>query len=102
MDGRWATVGSSNIDPFSLLLAREANVVVRDTGFAARLRESLLHAMEKDAVEITPAGFKRSSLFARAMRWTANWSSVNSSFISRASCPRRACAPAAWCARVAR
>jgi hypothetical protein len=28
--GHWATVGSSNIDPFSLLLAREANVVVRD------------------------------------------------------------------------
>ena len=28
VDGRWATVGSSNLDPFSLLLAREANVAV--------------------------------------------------------------------------
>ena len=28
IDGHWATVGSSNIDPFSLLLSREANVVV--------------------------------------------------------------------------
>ena len=27
IDNEWATVGSSNIDPFSLLLAREANVV---------------------------------------------------------------------------
>ncbi|TAN74754.1 MAG: cardiolipin synthase ClsB, partial [Gallionella sp.] len=27
VDGQWATVGSSNIDPFSLLLAREANLV---------------------------------------------------------------------------
>ena len=30
VDDRWATVGSSNIDPYSLLMAREANVFVRD------------------------------------------------------------------------
>ncbi|MFX5839798.1 phospholipase D-like domain-containing protein, partial [Acinetobacter baumannii] len=30
-DRPWATVGSSNLDPLSLLLAREANVVVEDT-----------------------------------------------------------------------
>jgi cardiolipin synthase len=41
----WATVGSSNIDPFSLLLAREANVVVFDARFAATLRERLLASM---------------------------------------------------------
>src|SRR5690606_8307328 len=34
IDDHWATVGSSNIDPFSLLVAREANVAVRDRGFA--------------------------------------------------------------------
>ena len=33
--GRVATVGSSNLDPISLLLAREANVFVRDDAFAA-------------------------------------------------------------------
>jgi cardiolipin synthase len=38
IDEDWATVGSSNIDPFSLLLAREANVVVRDAAFAGCLR----------------------------------------------------------------
>ena len=27
VDDHWATVGSSNIDPYSLLMAREANVV---------------------------------------------------------------------------
>lgn len=37
VDGAWATVGSSNIDPLSLLLNLEANVVLRDAGFAARL-----------------------------------------------------------------
>ena len=35
IDGHWATVGSSNIDPFSLLLSREANVVVDDEEFGA-------------------------------------------------------------------
>ncbi len=39
IDGDWATVGSSNIDPLSLLLNLEANVVVRDAGFAAALAE---------------------------------------------------------------
>ena len=37
VDGIWATVGSSNIDPLSLLVNLEANVVVLDAGFAARL-----------------------------------------------------------------
>jgi cardiolipin synthase len=41
----WATVGSSNIDPFSLLLAREANVVVFDAVFAAAVRERVLASM---------------------------------------------------------
>lgn len=37
VDGLWATVGSSNIDPLSLLVNLEANVVVQDDGFAATL-----------------------------------------------------------------
>lgn len=37
VDEAWATVGSSNIDPLSLLLNLEANVVVRDAGFTAKL-----------------------------------------------------------------
>jgi cardiolipin synthase A/B len=45
IDGRWATVGSSNLDPLSLLLAREANVVIEDRPFAAQLRERLVRAI---------------------------------------------------------
>ena len=52
VDGQWATVGSSNIDPFSLLLAREANLAVQDAGFAGELRASLLAAIANDAVRI--------------------------------------------------
>jgi cardiolipin synthase len=52
IDRHWATVGSSNIDPYSLLLAREANVVIEDEGFAAQLRESLLAAMSEGAAQV--------------------------------------------------
>jgi cardiolipin synthase A/B len=44
----WATVGSSNLDPLSLLLAREANIVVLDPPFARELRERLTQAMAQD------------------------------------------------------
>ncbi len=41
VDDGWATVGSSNIDPLSLLLNLEANAVVRDAAFAVELRQRL-------------------------------------------------------------
>jgi cardiolipin synthase len=44
IDEHWATVGSSNLDPFSLLLALEANVVVDDENFAKKLKQSLEEA----------------------------------------------------------
>ncbi|MDO8931556.1 MAG: cardiolipin synthase ClsB [Rhodocyclaceae bacterium] len=70
-DQLWATVGSSNIDPFSLLLAREANVVVRDAGFAQRLRASLLQAIGDGAAEVRTDDLRRRSLAARALSWFA-------------------------------
>ena len=42
------TVGSFNIDPFSLFLAREANLIVHDADFAADLRGSLLRSIKRD------------------------------------------------------
>lgn len=42
-DGEWATVGSSNLDPLSLSLNLEANVIVRDRSFNAQLQERLDH-----------------------------------------------------------
>ncbi|RYZ00176.1 MAG: cardiolipin synthase ClsB [Comamonadaceae bacterium] len=58
IDGRWATVGSSNIDPLSLLLAREANVVVEDPAFATRLRERLLRAVTQEGEAMVPAHYE--------------------------------------------
>jgi cardiolipin synthase len=62
VDGRWATVGSSNIDPLSLLMAREANIVVGDPGFAQALRAALEAAIEQGSEPV-----RRESLAAR--RW---------------------------------
>jgi len=45
VDGTWATVGSSNIDPLSLLLNLEANAVVQDAAFAQLLGQRLDAAM---------------------------------------------------------
>jgi cardiolipin synthase len=42
---QWFTLGSSNIDPFSLLLAREANVIVQDDAMAAVLRARIEQAI---------------------------------------------------------
>lgn len=49
VDAHWATVGSSNIDPFSLLLAREANLVVDDAALAGDLRQRLDQAISQSA-----------------------------------------------------
>jgi len=65
IDGDWATVGSSNIDPFSLLLSREANVVVRDAAFAGQLRASLQTALDGAAREIRIADQRRRSWLSR-------------------------------------
>jgi len=54
VDEKWVTVGSSNLDPFSLLLAREANVVTNDVALAQALRQSLDQAMDLGANRVDP------------------------------------------------
>ena len=67
VDEYWATVGSSNIDPFSLLLAREANLVVRDTGFAESLRTSLLHEIKQGAHQVAQATWRKQGIWRRLL-----------------------------------
>jgi cardiolipin synthase len=54
VDGKWLTVGSSNLDPFSLLLAREANVVAHNPPMAQALQASLVDAMERNSDRVDP------------------------------------------------
>jgi len=71
VDDRWSTVGSSNIDPFSLLLAREANVVIDDAQLAAELRDSLGNAMVQGAVELRHEDWHRLPRLRRIASWFA-------------------------------
>jgi cardiolipin synthase A/B len=69
--GAMATVGSSNLDPLSLLLAREANVFVRDDKFAAELRSQLLVAMSQQGRRVEPESHMHRPLFTRMASWAA-------------------------------
>jgi cardiolipin synthase len=67
IDGRWATVGSSNLDPLSLLLAREANVVVEDEAFASQLRARLTQAIADHGLVMDPNRYARRPLTERVL-----------------------------------
>ena len=71
IDDRWATVGSSNIDPYSLLMAREANVFVRDRGFASELKQSLADMVKAGARPVAPQHWKSRSRLYKAAIWVA-------------------------------
>jgi cardiolipin synthase len=74
VDEAWATVGSSNIDPLSLLLNLEANVVVRDPGFARALAarfESAFAVSREVSLQPAQAGW-RGWLRRAGVAWAAN------------------------------
>ena len=72
IDDDWATVGSSNIDPLSLLLNLEANVIVRDAGFAAELSAQFEAALAA-SVEIDPAQKYRPGVLGALRRGVVAW-----------------------------
>lgn len=69
VDERWATVGSSNIDPFSLMLAQEANVVVDDIEFTTALRDSIKRAIEQGATRMEKTRWANEPLRRRFFTW---------------------------------
>jgi cardiolipin synthase len=71
IDGRWATVGSSNIDPYSLLMSREANLFVRDPYFAGQLREELARVIEQGARPVGPQRWAHRPRVYKAIIWIA-------------------------------
>lgn len=71
VDDRWATVGSSNLDPISLLLAREANVVTTDRRFALALRRRLEQLMQEQGAPLELAALRRRSWADKARDWLA-------------------------------
>lgn len=62
-----AVVGSSNLDPFSLLLAREANVIVDDQPWAWELKSRLEEAILRGGKFIRPLEYERRGLLRRGV-----------------------------------
>ena len=81
VDERWSTVGSSNLDPLSLSLNLEANVIVRDAGFTQQLWERMDHLMRHcckriDAADLDEwSGWRlvRSFFVFHLLRWYPRW-----------------------------
>lgn len=71
IDGHWATVGSSNLDPLSLLLAREANVVIEGGAFAKQLRGCLLREVALHDCRIDQTTHAQRPLVKRMLDWFA-------------------------------
>ena len=69
IDNNWATVGSSNIDPFSMLLAREANIIVQDTVFASELRAEIIASIKKDAYQVSAKEWMQGNTAKRFISW---------------------------------
>lgn len=53
MDDKWSTVGSSNLDPLSLSLNLEANLIIEDEFFNKLLFENLTRLLNRDCEQLT-------------------------------------------------
>lgn len=81
VDDEWSTVGSSNLDPLSLALNLEANMIIRDKAFNHQLHERLAHLMEHACTQVKPSpkgrweGLRlvRGYLVFHLMRWFPAW-----------------------------
>ena len=71
VDDDWRTVGSSNLDPLSLSLNLEANVVLRDRAFTDCLRGRLQHLIDHDC---------RPARVPPPSRWSL-WPQLRSAFV---------------------
>ncbi len=71
MDDHWATVGSSNLDPLSLALNLEANVVIRDRAFNQLLGERLGHLMQNACKQVK----------LEDVTETGRWATIRSFFV---------------------
>ena len=69
IDEHWATVGSSNLDPFSLLLSLEANVLVDDENFAKILKHRLMQGIKNGARPILRSRWRNRPIHLRLANW---------------------------------
>jgi cardiolipin synthase len=68
VDREWSTIGSSNLDPLSLTLNLEANVIVRDRGFNEHLHARLDALMRHSCRQVTFEEVQQSGGLANVVR----------------------------------
>ncbi len=70
VDGTWATVGSSNLDPLSLRQNLEVNAIVTEPSFGAALEKMFMEDLEQ-CQRILMADVKKYGLVQRLLSWVA-------------------------------
>lgn len=67
----WCTVGSSNLDPLSLLLAREANIEVFNHEISVQIANEIEAAIASSAQQVLLEQFQKRNFTQRLLNWTA-------------------------------
>jgi len=68
VDGKWAIVGSANMDIRSKELNQEAVIGIADTGFGKQLTDTFFADLEQSQ-EIKLEKWKKRPIIARALEW---------------------------------
>lgn len=71
IDEYWSTIGSSNIDPFSLFLAREANIIIQDKAFATELHTDIESSIQDGAFRVTAQEWVKGNITKHIASWVA-------------------------------
>ena len=69
IDEHWSTVGSSNLDPFRLLVSLVAYVAIDDESFAGQLKHSLERAIKIGARRISGSNWRAKPARLRLTSW---------------------------------
>lgn len=67
----WCTVGSSNLDPLSLLLAREANIEVFNHEISVQIANEIEAAIASSSQQVLLEQFQKRNFTQRLLNWTA-------------------------------
>lgn len=72
VDDEWISIGSSNLDPLSLQMNLEANLIVKDRGFAQTVAQSLQQDFA-DSLEISCSEVLQPRWWTRPVRSAFSW-----------------------------
>lgn len=99
MDDHWATVGSSNLDPLSLSLNLEANLIIHDRTFNQTLRDNLQGIIVNDCKQVDESMLPKRTwwnltksvlafhFYVISRRWSAGYLRIPASGAGSPACP---------------